>query len=93
MAIGGAATTLAQSGLANGLDHWQVRAQNGGGTTDADGGTWWTLHAWVRCRPTFTQERAGQRGDGTGQLGDAAVVGAGGRGLLGVLGHDEQQHV
>jgi len=39
----GTATTLAQSGLANGLYYWQVRAQNGGGTTDADGGTWWAF--------------------------------------------------
>ena len=39
------------------------------------------------------QDRAGQWGDGSGQHGDAAVVGTGGRRLLGVLGHDEQQHV
>ena len=39
----GAATTLAQSGLANGTYYWQVRAQNAGGTTEADGGTWWSF--------------------------------------------------
>ena len=39
------------------------------------------------------QADAGKRRVRSGQCGNAHVVGVDGRGLLGVLGHDEQQHV
>jgi predicted phage tail protein len=39
----GTATSSALSGLAAGTYYWQVRAQNAAGTTDADGGTWWSF--------------------------------------------------
>ena len=50
----GTATTLAPSGLANGLYYWQVRAQNTTGTTLADGGTWWAFRVGP-APPTFTK--------------------------------------
>ena len=39
----GAATLLARSGLTAGTYYWQVRAQNTGGTADANGGAWWSF--------------------------------------------------
>jgi len=48
----GAATTLAQSGLAAGTYYWQVRAVNVTGTTYADGGAWWSF-AVVARPPLF----------------------------------------
>ena len=50
----GTATTLALGGLANGLYYWQARAQNSAGTTDADGGTWWSFRVGP-APPTFTK--------------------------------------
>ena len=39
------------------------------------------------------EDRAGERGERAGHRGDAAVDGGAERGLLGLLGHDEQQRV
>ena len=39
----GTSTSTALSSLAAGTYYWQVRAQNAGGTTDADGGVWWSF--------------------------------------------------
>jgi hypothetical protein len=33
--------------------YWQVRAQNAGGTTDADGSAWWAFRVGA-APPTFT---------------------------------------
>jgi hypothetical protein len=39
----GTSTSVALSGLTPGTRYWQVRAKNGSGTTNANGGTWWSF--------------------------------------------------
>jgi hypothetical protein len=66
----GSATTLAQSGLVNGVYYWQVRAQNAAGTTDADGGTWWSFRVGP-VPPTFAKTSPA---DSTSGLGSSVTL-------------------
>ena len=47
----GTSTSSALGSLAAGTYYWQVRAQNAGGTTDADGGTWWSFTVASALQP------------------------------------------
>ena len=90
---GGTGRTL--TGLAAGTYYWQVLAQNAGGTTDRERRDVVVVHGrrLYGAGIDVCEGVAGQRRDRPEQCGDADVVGRGGRGLLGMLGHDEQQQV
>jgi hypothetical protein len=63
----GTATSLAQSGLAAGTYYWQVRAQNAGGTTDANGGAWWSFAVAGAAQPPAAFAKASPANGATGQ--------------------------
>ena len=48
----GTLMALARSGLTAGTYYWQVRAQNAGGTTDANNGSWWSFTVASPTQPT-----------------------------------------
>jgi hypothetical protein len=48
----GSGTGRTVTGLASGTYYWQVRAQNAGGTTDANAGTWWAFTVAGSTQPS-----------------------------------------
>jgi hypothetical protein len=70
----GTATTLAQSGLAAGTYYWQVRAQNAAGTTDANGGTWWTFTVASTTQQPTTGFAKSSPANGAAGLGNSVTL-------------------
>ena len=65
-------TSAALSGLGQSTTYsWQVRAVNGQGTTQADGGTWWQFTTQGPLPGAFGKVVAGERGDRPADVADA----------------------